>query len=78
MLRTERIKSVNKYLASLGLGILFSFCIIIILFIYFVCVCVCVYVCREITVNLNIVVEDTFSKLTSLEIVLKRAKEKKN
>lgn len=80
MLRTERIKSVNKYLASLGLGILFSFCIIIILFIYFVCVCVCVcvYVCRAITVNLNIVVEDTFSKLTSLEIVLKRAKEKKN
>ena len=42
-----------------------------------VCVCVCVYVCRAITVNLNIVVEDTFSKLTSLEIVLKRAKEKK-
>ena len=38
----------------------------------------CVYVCRAITVNLNIVVEDTFSKLTSLEIVLKRAKEKKN
>ena len=82
LLRTERIKSVNKYLASLGLGILFSFCIIIIiiiiiiLFIYFVCVCVCVYVCRAITVNLNIVVEDTFSKLTSLEIVLKRAKEK--
>ena len=37
----------------------------------------CVYVCRAITVNLNIVVEDTFSKLTSLEIVLKRAKEKK-
>lgn len=82
LLRRERIKSVNKYLASLGLGILFSFCIIIIiiLFIYFVraCVCVCVYVCRAITVNLNIVVEDTFSKLTSLEIVLKRAKEKKN
>ena len=45
LLRTERIKSVNKYLASLGLGILFSFCIIIILFIYFVCVCVCVCVC---------------------------------
>lgn len=67
LLRTERIKSVNKYLASLGLGILFSFCIIIIiiLFIYFVraCVCVCVYVCRAITVNLNIVVEDTFSNL---------------
>lgn len=42
LLRTKRIKSVNKYLASLGLGILFSFCIIIILFIYFVCVCVCV------------------------------------
>ena len=42
LLRRERIKSVNKYLASLGLGILFSFCIIIILFIYFVCVCVCV------------------------------------
>lgn len=82
LLRTKRIKSVNKYLASLGLGILFSFCIIIIiiiiLFIYFVRVCVCVYVCRAITVNLNIVVEDTFSKLTSLEIALKRAKEKKN
>ena len=49
LLRTKRIKSVNKYLASLGLGILFSFCIIIIiiiiiiiLFIYFVRVCVCV------------------------------------
>lgn len=80
LLRTKRIKSVNKYLASLGLGILFSFCIIIIiiLFIYFVRACVCVYVCRAITVNLNIVVEDTFSKLTPLEIALKRAKEKKN
>ena len=54
VLRTERIKSVNKYLASLGLGILFSFCIIIILiiiiiiilFIYFVRtrVCVCMSV----------------------------------
>lgn len=46
LLRTERIKSVNKYLASLGLDILFSFCIIIILFIYFVraCVCVCMSV----------------------------------
>ena len=54
LLRTERIKSVNKYLASLGLGILFSFCIIIILiiiiiiilFIYFVRtrVCVCMSV----------------------------------
>ena len=44
LLRTKRIKSVNKYLASLGLGILFSFCIIIIiiLFIYFVRACVCV------------------------------------
>ena len=53
LLSRERIKSVNKYLASLGLGLLFSFCciiiiiiiIIIILFIYFVrarvCVCVC-------------------------------------
>ena len=46
LLRTERIKSINKYLASLGLGILVSFCIIIILFIYFVRarVCVCMSV----------------------------------
>lgn len=79
LLRTKRIKSVNKYLASLGLGILFSFCIIIIFFfLSILCACVCVYVCRAITVNLNIVVEDTFSKLTSLEIALKRAKEKQN
>lgn len=79
LLRTKRIKSVNKYLASLGLGILFSFCIIIIIiYLSILCACVCVYVCRAITVNLNIVVEDTFSKLTSLEIALKRAKEKQN
>lgn len=79
LLRTKRIKSVNKYLASLGLGILFSFCIIIIIFFFYLfCARVCVYVCRAITVNLNIVVEDTFSKLTSLEIALKRAKEKQN
>ena len=79
LLRTKRIKSVNKYLASLGLGILFSFCIIIIIFfLSILCACVCVYVCRAITVNLNIVVEDTFSKLTPLEIALKREKEKKN
>lgn len=43
LLRTKRIKSVNKYLASLGLGILFSFCIIIIIFfLSILCACVCV------------------------------------
>lgn len=56
----------------------FRFVLLLLFYLSILCACVCVYVCRAITVNLNIVVEDTFSKLTSLEIALKRAKEKKN
>lgn len=47
LLRTKRIKSVNKYLASLGLGILFSFCIIIIIF-FLSILCACVCVCMSV------------------------------